>query len=236
MLDPIRQDQDYHRFADARAFLGVENAADVLSNLPFLVIGAIGLALLWRSRRTRFFLREEARAYWLLFGAVALTGVGSSYYHLAPDDARLVWDRLPIAIAFMALLSAVVTERINAQAGITLLWPFVVIGAASVLYWAMFDDLRPYLLLQYGAIAAIFAVCVWFPSRYTRGADILVAVATYAVAKVAEALDTRIYAFGEIVSGHTLKHLMAALAIGWLLRMLYLRRAINPPSSVRPTH
>jgi hypothetical protein len=225
MLDPIRQDQDYHRFADARAFLGMENAADVLSNLPFLVIGAMGLVLLWRSRKTRFSLRDEARAYWLLFGAVALTGVGSLYYHLAPDDSRLVWDRLPIAIAFMALLSAVIAERVNAKAGITLLLPLVVIGAGSVLYWAAFDDLRPYLLLQYGAIAAIFAVCVWFPSRYTRGADLLVAVATYAAAKVAEALDTRIYALGEFVSGHTLKHLMAALAIAWLLRMLYLRSA-----------
>jgi hypothetical protein len=235
MLDPIRQDQDYHRFADARAFLGLENAADVLSNLPFLVIGAMGLVLLWRSRKTRFSLRDEARAYWLLFGAVALTGVGSLYYHLAPDDSRLVWDRLPIAIAFMALLSAVIAERVNAKAGITLLLPLVVIGAGSVLYWTAFDDLRPYLLLQYGAIAAIFAVCVWFPSRYTRGADLLVAVATYAVAKVAEALDTRIYAFGGFVSGHTLKHLLAALAIVWLLRMLYLRRAINPPLSAHPT-
>ena len=231
MLDPIPQDQNYHRFADGRAFLGIENAADVLSNLPFLVIGAIGLALLWRSRdrSTRFLLPEEALAYWLLFGAVALTGLGSCYYHLTPDDARLVWDRLPIAIAFMALLSTVIAERVNAKAGITLLLPLVVIGAASVLYWASFDDLRPYLLLQYGAIAAIFAVCVWFPSRYTRGADVLIAVAIYAVAKVAEALDTKIYALGGFVGGHTLKHLMAALAIGWLLRMLYLRRAINPP-------
>jgi hypothetical protein len=129
----------------------------------------------------------------------------------------------------MALLSTVIAERVNAKAGITLLLPLVVIGAASVLYWASFDDLRPYLLLQYGAIAAIFAVCVWFPSRYTRGADVLIAVAIYAVAKVAEALDTKIYALGGFVGGHTLKHLMAALAIGWLLRMLYLRRAINPP-------
>jgi hypothetical protein len=231
MIDPIRQDQDYHRFADARAFLGMENAADVLSNLPFIVIGAMGLALLWRNREgsTRFFWPGEARAYWLLFGAVALTGLGSAYYHFAPDDERLVWDRLPIAIAFMALLSAVVAERVNAKAGITLLLPLVVIGAASVLYWASFDDLRPYLLLQYGAIAAIFAVCIWFRSRYTRGADVLVAVAIYAVAKVAEAFDARTFALGEFVSGHTLKHLMAALAIGWLLRMLYLRRPINRP-------
>ena len=235
MFDPIHQDQGYHRFADARAFLGMENAADVLSNLPFLVIGAMGLVLLWRSRETRLISGDESRAYWVLFGAVMLTGVGSSYYHVAPDDARLVWDRLPIAIAFMALLSAVIAERVNAKAGITLLWPLVVIGAASVLYWALFDDLRPYLLLQYGSVAAIVALCVWFPSRYTRGADVLIAVAIYAAAKVAEAFDARIYGMGPFVSGHTLKHLMAALAIGWLLRMLYLRRTIIRPLSARPT-
>jgi hypothetical protein len=80
MIGPIRQDQDYHRFADGRAFLGIENAADVLSNIPFIVVGAMGLVLLWRSR--------EMHAYWLLFGAVALTGLGSAYYHLAPNDAR----------------------------------------------------------------------------------------------------------------------------------------------------
>lgn len=229
MIGPIPQDQDYHRFADGRAFLGVENAADVLSNLPFIAIGAMGMALLWRSRSTRFSCPEEARAYWLLFAAVILTGLGSFYYHLAPDDARLVWDRLPIAIGFMALLSAVIAERVNAKAGITLLWPLVAIGAASVFYWAAFDDLVAYAVVQYGAIAAIFALCLWFPSRYTRGADVLIAVALYAAAKVAEVLDHWVYGLGGLVSGHTLKHLIAALAIGWLLRMLYLRKAINPP-------
>jgi hypothetical protein len=235
MIGPIRQDQDYHRFADGRAFFGVENAADVLSNLPFIAIGAMGLALLWRVRSTGFSLPGEARAYWLLFGAVVLTGLGSLYYHLAPDDARLVWDRLPIAIGFMALLSAVIAERVNAKAGITLLWPLVVAGAASVFYWAAFDDLLAYALVQYGAIAAIFALCVWFPSRYTRGADVLTAVALYAAAKVAEVFDARVYGLGGFVSGHTLKHLIAALAIAWLLRMLYSREPINPPLSARRT-
>jgi len=227
MIDPIRQDQDYHRFADGRAFLGMENAVDVLSNIPFIVVGAMGLALLWRSRdRSKGFSSpEEMRAYWLLFGAVALTGLGSAYYHLAPNDARMVWDRLPIAVAFMALLSAVISERVNAKTGIGLLFPLVALGAASVLYWAAFDDLRAYALLQYGAIAAIVALCVGFRSRYTRGADLFVAVAIYAAAKGAEVLDAWIYGLGELVSGHTLKHLIAALAVWWLLRMLQLRSA-----------
>jgi hypothetical protein len=136
-----------------------------------------------------------------------------------------VWDRLPIAIAFMALLSAVISERVNAKAGMALLFPLVVLGAASVLYWAAFDDLRLYGLVQYGAIAAIVALCAAFPSRYTRGADLFVAVAIYAAAKGAEALDARIYALGGLVSGHTLKHLIAALAVWWVLRMLQLRSA-----------
>jgi hypothetical protein len=214
----MRQDQDYHRFADGRTLLGIQNAADVLSSLPFILVGAMGLAWLWRSR-------SQLHSYWLMFGAVALTGLGSVYYHLAPDDARMVWDRLPIAIAFMALLSAVISERVSTRAGTVLLLPLAIIGASSVFYWAAFDDLLPYALVQFGAIAAIVALCLRFPSRYTRGSDIFVAVAIYALAKASEMLDARVYALGGIVSGHTLKHLIAALAVWWLVRMLQLRSA-----------
>jgi hypothetical protein len=214
----MRQDPSYHRFADRRVFLGLDNAADVLSNLPFLLVGAIGLWCLWRSR-------SQMRSYWVLFAAVALTGLGSIYYHLAPDDTRMVWDRLPIAVAFAALLSAVISERVNAAIEAELLLPLSIGGAASVLYWAAFDDLRPYALVQFGSIAVIVALCLCFRSRYTRGSDIFVAVAIYALAKVSEMLDAQVYALGGIVSGHTLKHLIAAFAVWWLVRMLQLRSA-----------
>lgn len=206
---PIRQDQDYHRFADGRAFFGIENAADVFSSLSFLIVAILGLVFLWRNRGS-----DEMRAYWALFCATALVGVGSIYYHLAPDDTRLVYDRLPIAVGFMCLLAAAISERLDARAGVKLLVPLVVLGAASVLYWAAFDDLRLYVLVQFGTIAAVLVLAAFFPSRYTEGEMLFVAIALYGVAKVCEFYDREIYEVtGQFLSGHTLKHLAAAAAI-----------------------
>lgn len=232
MIGPIRQDQDYHRFADGRTFLGVENAADTLSSLALVVVGALGLLLLLRERAsrgpTRFVAPEEMLPYGALFCAVALAGLGSAYYHLAPDDARLVWDRLPIAVAFMSLLASVIAERVSVAAGVRLLLPLTVLGVASVLYWPVSallgsEDLRPYVAVQFGSLATILALCALFPSRYTRGETLVVVVAIYGIAKVLELKDRDIYELGHWVSGHTLKHLAAAAAVFVLVRWLQRR-------------
>jgi hypothetical protein len=241
MIGPIRQDQDYHRFADGRALLGIENAADVLSSLAFVLAGVLGLVFLWRNRgsSTRFSAAEETRAYWALFCAIALAGLGSMYYHLAPDDARLAWDRGPIAVAFMCLLAAVIAERVDVKAGVKLLVPLVVLGAVSVLYWVAFDDLRPYGLVQFGVLAAVLVLAALFPSRYSKGEALWAAAALYGVAKLFELQDRQIYELtGHWVSGHTLKHLTAAAAlcaILWSLERRSLRDAlVSRPSSSRP--
>jgi hypothetical protein len=213
MIGPIRQPQDYHRFADARNLLGIDNAADVLSSFAFVFVGILGLVFLLRSRSS-----ERLHAYLVLFAATALAGAGSVYYHLAPDDARLVWDRIPIALAVMSLVAAVVGERISASAGEKLLVPLLVVGAASVVYWALFDDLRLYGLVQFGGLAAVLVLALLLPSRYTKGETIFVAGALYGLAKVCELQDREIYRLtGEIISGHTLKHLLAAVALYVLL-------------------
>ena len=231
MIATIQQDQAYHRFADGRAFFGIENAAHTLSSVAFLVVGVLGLIFLWRERAAggsrRFVVPEEMRAYWALFAAVALTGLGSAYYHFAPDDARLMWERLPMSFAFTALLAATVAERIRLTLGLRMLVPLLLFGGGSVVYWRWTGDLLPYAAVQYGSIAAILAIVMLFRSRYTQGSDIFGVLAIYAAAKGAEALDARIYALGQIVSGHTLKHLLAAAAVCWLLRMLRLRRPLR---------
>jgi hypothetical protein len=140
-----------------------------------------------------------------------------------------VWDRLPMSLGFMALLAAVVMERIDGKAGLLLLLPLLLTGAGSVIYWRWSqlrgtEDLLPYAAVQYGSIAAIVVIASLFPSRYTRGADLFGVVAFYAAAKAAEVLDSQIYALGQVVSGHTLKHVIGAVAVWWLLRMLQLRR------------
>ncbi|MGH7338797.1 MAG: hypothetical protein ACREI7_14545, partial [Myxococcota bacterium] len=153
-------------------------------------------------------------------------------YHLAPDDARLVWDRLPMTIAFMSLVAAVVSERIDARWGNVLLWPLVLLGLASVVYWrwsalAGFENLRPYLAVQFGSIAVILAIAALFRSRYTRGGVIFVLAAAYGVAKVVEVYDREIFEFARWMSGHTLKHLAAAAGIYLLLRALRRRTLIR---------
>jgi hypothetical protein len=226
---PLQQSQAYHLFADARAFLGVPNAWDTLSNLAFLVVGVMGLAFLWRERATgsgeRFAVPREMRPWWVFFAGVALTSAGSAWYHLAPDDARLVWDRLPMTIAFMSLVAAVVSERISVRFGSALLWPLVLLGLASVAYWrwsalAGFENLRPYLAVQFGSIAVVLAVSILYRSRYTHGGVIFALAAAYGVAKVVEVYDREIFAFGQWASGHTLKHLAAAAGVYLLLRSL----------------
>ena len=226
MIGPIPQDQAYHRFADTRAFLGIHNFADVASSLAFVLVGVAGVLLLWRGAAGRFSSADEWRAYWWFFCAVALTGIGSAYYHLAPDDARLTWDRLPIAVGFMFLLCALLTERFRLAPGATLLAVLALLGAASVFYWRAFDDLRPYALVQFGSLVAIVVLCALVPSRYSNGWVIFAVAGLYGLAKLCELRDPAIYQFtGGSLSGHTLKHLISAAAIGGLLWWVAIRQA-----------
>ena len=228
MIGPIPQDQAYHRFADVRAFLGIPNFADVSSSLALVLVGVAGICLLSRAADSRSSGPDEWRAYWWFFCAVALAGVGSAYYHLAPDDARLAWDRLPIAVAFMCLLSALISERLRIAPGWTLLAVLAFLGAASVLYWSAFDDLRPYALVQFGSFAAMVVLCAWYPSRYSQGWAIFAVAALYGLAKLCELRDPLIYQLtGGFVSGHTIKHLLSAAAIAGVLWWVTLRQLVS---------
>jgi hypothetical protein len=42
-LSPLLQDQSYHQFADQRELFGIPNFWNVVSNLPFIVVGTAGL-------------------------------------------------------------------------------------------------------------------------------------------------------------------------------------------------
>jgi len=236
LIGPIHQPISYHDFADQRVFLGIAHAGDVLSNLGFLIVGFAGLFfLLQRSAaslgRTSVTLAER-RSYLFFFLGVLLTAFGSAYYHLAPDNARLVWDRLPMTVAFMALLAAVISERADERLGARLLAPLIAGGIASVLYWRWTDlrsndDLRFYGLVQVGTLVGVLALTLLRPSRYTRAKDPFLVICLYGLAKAFEVLDRPVFALGQIVSGHTLKHLVAALACYFVLRMLYLRACLT---------
>ena len=226
-LPPIPQDPAYHDFADRRPFLGIPNALNVLSNAPFVLVGALGLAFVRRRAAL-----EERTALLILFAGVGLTGFGSAYYHLAPGNVTLFWDRLPMTIVFMSLFAVIIAERISLTAGRRLLPILLLAGAGSVVYWLVGElsgagDLRLYALVQFFPLVAIPLILLLFPPRYTRGADLIGALGWYGLAKLFEALDAQIFAVGGVVSGHTLKHLASAMAMYWILRMVRTRRAIR---------
>jgi hypothetical protein len=239
LFPPIPQSENYHHFVDTRTFGGVHNALDVLSNAFFLIVGFLGVRFLLSNSTAahsaqRFLDPRERWPYLIFFAGVALTAFGSAYYHLQPDDARLVWDRLPMTVGFMSLLAATLNERISVKTGTRLLVPLLIFGIASVLYWNVTmargnGDLRPYVLAQFGSLLVLLLLVALFPPRYTRGAELIVSLLLYALAKVFEAGDRPIFELDGIVSGHTLKHVTAAVSAYWILRMLKLRVPISAP-------
>ena len=213
----IPQLAEYHAFADARGWLGLPNAANVLSNLPFTLIGAWGL---WRLSAIQ---HGPARAAWCCFcAALACTGFGSAIYHWAPANASLVLDRLPIAWACAALLCAFLSERVDAAWGhaSTLCGAFIV-ATASVAWWWFSEhqghgDLRPYLYLQFLPMLLVpAALCMKLRVQNNAGvpdAAWWAVLALYAAAKLMELADHSVFEAIAFSSGHTLKHLLAAAA------------------------
>ena len=231
VLPPIPQDPAYHRFADPRTLHGIPNALNVLSNAPFVLAGVAGLGLL-QPGRAAFVDGRERWPYAVFFAGLVLTAFGSAWYHLEPGNVRLVWDRLPLAVTIMGLFAAAIAERISVRAGVALLAPLVALGLFSVLYWHAGEmhgrgDLRLYGLVQFYPMLAVPLLMALFPPRYTRAADLGVAVGIYAGAKVFEVLDGAILAAGHVVSGHTIKHIFVALAGYQVARMLRARAPLT---------
>jgi hypothetical protein len=232
LVPRIAQDPAYHQFADQRVIFGIPHFFDVASNLPFLLVGAWGLWLALGDSPQAFPQSSERWFYVILFTGVLLTGFGSAYYHWNPNNQTLVWDRLPMTVGFMGLFAATVSERVNRGLGIGLLAPLILLGVASVAYWnrteiAGAGDLRPYVLVQFGSLLLLILMFVLFPARYTGGKYVIYAFGFYVLAKIFELLDAPIYRGLGILSGHTLKHLAAAVAVAWLGWMLKTRSAIS---------
>lgn len=242
LLPPIPQDPAYHGFADRRTVFGVPNAWNVLSNAGFLIVGWLGLHVLRADGRAAPVFagvsgEQGRRAYSTLFVATLLTGFGSAYYHLAPDNARLVWDRLPMTIGFMALLTAILGERVSARAARALFVPLLALGAFSVAWWGWSEargagDLRLYGLVQFGSLAVVLLVLALYRAPPSGTRYLVAALATYGVAKLFEAFDAAVYATGQIVSGHSMKHVLAATAIA-LVALMLLDRAALARGSIR---
>lgn len=224
----IPQSQDYHNFADQRTFFGIPNALNVISNFPFLIIGFIGLVLCHHGNYFKLSLQGELWGWTCFYVGVAAVGIGSSYYHLKPDDASLVWDRLPMTVAFTSIIAIFIIERIDERKGMISIIPLVLAGVISIVYWRFFDDLRPYALIQFVPCIAIPLMAILLPPMYTHSTYWLWAAGFYLLAKVLEATDDVVYKWTHhIVSGHTLKHLFAAMVPVFLTFMLA-KRSVEP--------
>lgn len=213
---PLPQLDHYHEFADTRALFAISNAGDVLSNVGFAIAGLWGFWEL-RSHGPALATDPALRGYSLFLAALLLTSLGSSFYHLAPDNQRLLWDRLPIALACAGLLIAVDAETRAAHQPLWMPIALVAFAVASVFWWSFTEargagDLRPYLLLQ-GAPLVLIPLWQHFAnapraSRIAFG----IAILLYSIAKAAELGDHAIFHAVGFVSGHTLKHLLAVAA------------------------
>ena len=237
LLPAMPQPLDYHHFADERAAFGIGNFLDVVSNVAFLLAGLAGLVVVF-SGRACFESPGERWPYAVFFLGVLLTAAGSAYYHLSPDNETLFWDRLPMTIAFMGLLSSQIVDRVSVRAGLALLVPMLLVGMGSVVYWIVTErmgagNVLPYGILQGYSVVVLLLMATLHRSRYTRANDVYFIFGWYVLAKVLESLDGEILALGHVVSGHSLKHVAAAAAGFVTCRMLMLRTLAEPDRAVQ---
>lgn len=226
----------YHRFEDCRTLLGIPHFGDVVSNVAFLVVGALGLLVLASGRvRAAFGAPWRARPYVVFFASLVLVAAGSAYYHWAPSDATLFWDRAAITVTFMSLAAIAISDRIHSQWGVRRGLPLLVtLGLGATLAWHLTGDVTYYFLIAQLAPTGslVLTVFVLFPRRRVTDTRYFVGLAgLYGLAVIFEQLDATIWAMtAGTISGHTLKHLAAAGAVGLVIPMLLAAAKRGAPS------
>ena len=228
-FDAVEQGLKYHDFADGNRHFGIPNFANVASNIAYLIPGLMGLYLVHGALTDKEKFRDprEALPFYVVFAGAVLLAFGSGFYHLEPNNQTLVADRLTMTVGFMGVLGFIIAERLSVKWGLRLLPAFLALGLFSVLYWIYTEmqsagDLRLYGLVQFLPLAVIPILLLAFPARYSGVKYIWLALASYAAAKAFEHFDAAIWELTpNLISGHTLKHLVSGLGIYFLV--LYIR-------------
>jgi len=245
---PIPQPEDYHNFADTNTMFGIPNGMNVLSNIPFLIGGLLGIVVMYFDhiaiklsddphsfKKVKFQYAPGKIAYWVLFISMCFVSIGSAYYHWWPSTTTLFWDRLPMTIAFMSIISIVLTEKVNAKVGYILLYPLVAVGVFSVIWWIYTElhpeyigDLRLYIFVQMAPVLLTPIIVGVYPDQYTHTGYLYITTAIYVAAKISELLDHQIYHWTyQVMSGHTFKHILAAFGPILLAVMIDSRDYLN---------
>lgn len=219
---PIPQDERYHLFADSRTFFGIANFMNVISNIFFVIAGMFGLYTMLKGWEAKDQLTNLS--YLTFFAGVLLTGFGSTWYHLKPDNETLVWDRLPMTIAFAGLFCSILSEIISPAVGAVLLLPLLALGVFSVLYWISGErkgsgDLRLYGIIQFLPLLLIPLILFMYGGENDYIICLVGLMLFYGLAKIFEFLDRYIYSLGKVISGHTLKHISASVGVVFLAWM-----------------
>jgi hypothetical protein len=227
-VPPISQMPEFHSFADNRSVFGIPNFWNVVSNFPFLIVGFLGAKHLQQARLpTRLTL-----IYKTIFWGVILVFAGSSFFHWEPNIFSLMFDRLPMTLVFMSLLTVVIAEYVS-ERGAQVLWiPLLTIGIVSVVYWYWSEtqnagDLRLYLLVQFLPMLLIPIMLLCFSTKYSSSKGYWQLLACYVVAKLAEHYDRALLDWSGFISGHSIKHIVAAVGLYYLLKHFLTRKDLT---------
>ena len=227
-VEPLPQDPGYHEFVDQRTFWGIPNTLDSLSNIPLAIVGFMGLvATLTVLRRIKF--NASVFQYSVFFIGVFLTGFGSLYYHLAPSNETLIWDRLPITILTLGFFCSVIAEMVSPKASLSIVGPLLLIGIGSVFYWHYTEslgrgDLRLYGIVQFLPLILIVLIFLMYKLPENYLSYIIGLLIFYSLSRLTENLDHQIFTALQFISGHTFKHLFAAVAAFFIIIMLRRRK------------
>ena len=217
----------YHNFADQTNWGFIPNGSNVVSNIGFLIVGLWGLSTLWRQD-CFFEYPKERNAYWVMFTALTVISIGSGYYHWEPNNQTLFWDRLPMTVMFMTIVSILLTEKVHGKLGMFSLIPLIIIGALSLIWWMFTEwhtmytgDLRFYIVVQVAPVVLTPFIIFMYEDRYTLAYNMYLCCAFYVVAKFAELFDHEIFHLtGEWISGHAFKHIAAAIGAAFMVPMI----------------
>jgi len=212
----IPQNIIHHYYFDQRNLYGIPNFWNVVSTLPFLLVGLSGFYLL-SSYPQNVYLKQKRILYLMYSLALCLVTLGSSYYHLHPSNNTLLWYRLPMTLAFMSFFCIVLSDYISHRLAVIALFPLISLAVAAVIYWHQTEsidtvDLRFYVLVQFLPILLVVLILLMFDHERSHSYLIWAMLVGYALAKVFEIYDHTVYEFLGVVSGHTIKHVIAALS------------------------